>query len=137
MNENSSTAPRRSHAVRGMRILLVDDNRMYAEATKFVMEYHGGVITVAHNGEEAIALLHRQPFDVVLMDLSMPVMSGIEAVSRIRADPEIAHVRVIGTTGHLDPRAAEQCLAAGMDDVITKPFEIEALYARLASPCPQ
>lgn len=132
-NEKGRTS-RAPHPIRGMRLLLVDDNAYYTEATRFVVEHDGGIITLAHNGREAIDLLHRQPFDCVLMDVTMPVMDGIEAIRRIRADPAIAHVRVIGMTGLLDRDAAAKCLAAGMDDVIAKPFEIDALYALLAPP---
>lgn len=128
--------PRMTHPVHGMRILVVDDNDQLLQATKFLLEHHGGIIRLARNGAEAIALLRQEPFDCVLMDLTMPGMGGLEATARIRADADIARVRVIGMTGHADGRAAEQCLAAGMDDVITKPFDIDTLYTLLARPAP-
>ncbi len=134
VNNEKNTASRRAHRIRGMRILLVDDNATYLQATKFVIEHDGGIVGIARTGEEAITLLRQQPYDCVLMDVSMPGMSGIETTTRIRADRDIAPVRVIGVTGHSDARAREKCLSAGMDDVIVKPFELDALYALLAPP---
>lgn len=134
MNDNNSAPARAPHALRGMRILVTDDNDYMLQATKFMIEHHGGIISLARNGEEAIAQLRTQAFDCVLMDVSMPVMDGLEAVARIRADRAIAPVRIIGMTGHTDGHTAQACLAAGMDGVIAKPFTLEALCTLLAQP---
>lgn len=131
MNDKKSAA---AHAIRGMRILLVDDSDQYLQAMKFVLEFDGAILGIAHSGAEAIALLRQQAWDWVLMDLSMPGMSGTETIARIRADAEIPPVRVIGTTGHTDRHIKEQCLAAGMDEVLIKPFQIDTLYTLLARP---
>lgn len=115
-----------------MRILLVDDNGPYLDAARFLIETGDAIVSSASNGKEAIDLLHKERFDCVLMDIQMPVMDGIEAVRRIRADPAIAHVKVIAMTGNVENYSREKCISAGMDDFITKPFRMQDLYDKLS-----
>ncbi|MFZ1537952.1 MAG: response regulator, partial [Chromatiaceae bacterium] len=113
-------------------ILLVDDNqvnRMVAEATLIRAGYR---VRTATNGVEALEAVCDEPIGSILMDVSMPVMDGIEATRRIRAlDGHPARVPIIAMTAHALDEEAERCKAAGMDDFITKPFVRAHLLATL------
>ncbi len=121
-------------AIQGKRILVVDDNVPYLDAAKFLIEAGDAIVSSARNGKEAIDLLRQESFDCVLMDIQMPVMDGIEAIRQIRADPAIAHVRVVAMTGNVERYTREKCISAGMDDFISKPFRIQDLCDKLGEP---
>jgi CheY-like chemotaxis protein len=87
---------------------------------------------VAGNGIEAIECIERQPYDVVLMDVQMPEMDGLEASRRITARwPPGERPRIVAMTANAMQGDREECLAAGMDDYVTKPIRVEALVAAL------
>jgi CheY-like chemotaxis protein/HPt (histidine-containing phosphotransfer) domain-containing protein len=94
---------------------------------------HGHAVTVANNGKEAVHLWESQEFDVILMDVQMPDMDGMEATAVIRAQELKTghHVPIIAMTAHAMKGDREQCLAAGMDDYIAKPIRIEQLFGTL------
>jgi len=119
-------------AIRGARILLVDDNALNLDVAVHFLENAGAVVSTAANGEEALALLRETRFDCVLMDAQMPVMDGFEAVRRIRADPATATVPVIAMTANAAGEDRKRCLAAGMDDFLSKPFQYHTLMFTLA-----
>jgi len=115
------------------KILLVEDsptNQMVASA---LLAKVGCQITVVDNGQDAIAAVTAQPFDLVLMDVSMPGMDGLEATRRIRGimGPPSA-VPIIAMTAHAFAEDKAACLAAGMNDYLTKPLHREQLHAMLA-----
>jgi CheY-like chemotaxis protein len=92
---------------------------------------------VAANGIETLAALHRQPYDVVLMDVQMPEMDGLETTQRLRRDlPWVRQPRVIAMTANAMQGDREMCLAAGMDDYVSKPIRIEELVAALSKSRP-
>ncbi len=123
--------------IHGARILLIDDNAFNLQvATDFLLS-SGAVVTTGSNGKEAIDLLRQQRFDCVLMDVQMPVMDGVEAVERIRRDPAIDDVPVIAMTASALKEDKARYLAAGMDDVIIKPFKYQTLFATLAKWLPR
>lgn len=115
-----------SSKLRNCRILLVDDvemNRMVASA---VLSDYGVNITEAENGADAVRLLREQPFDLVLMDLQMPVMDGLNATFQIRNELKLT-IPVIALTASAMRRDNERCFQVGMNDYVTKPFNEEEL----------
>jgi CheY-like chemotaxis protein len=118
--------------IQGARVLLAEDNPINQEVVAALLEHAGATVCRTGNGQEALDALLRERFDCVLMDIQMPVMDGLEAVRRIRADPRIAAMPVLALTANASDADRQACLAAGMDDFITKPIRAEALYAMLA-----
>ena len=116
----------------GIRILLAEDNLFNQQVATEFLEDVGAIVCVAKNGKEAMDLLLKEHFDCVLMDIQMPVMDGFEATQLIRINPALARMPVIAMTANASNEDRARCLAAGMDDYISKPFQPDALYATLA-----
>jgi two-component system sensor kinase len=116
--------------VRRLQILLAEDGPVNQEVAVGLLKMHGHHVEIAENGKEAIAALERQPFDVVLMDLEMPEMDGLEAATAIRTKERTngGHIPIIAMTAHAVKGFRELCLEAGMDDYITKPINPEELF---------
>ncbi len=119
-------------ALRGARLLLVEDNEINQELAMDVLQGAGILARSVSNGAEALAALATQSFDGVLMDCHMPIMDGYEATRRIRADDRFAHLPIIAMTASVMSGDREQCLAAGMNDHVSKPIDIQELFAALA-----
>jgi CheY-like chemotaxis protein len=113
------------------RILLVDDERINREVILAILETVGLKADCAANGQEAVELAGSLPYDLVLMDLQMPRMDGLEATRRIRGLPINAQVPILALTGNVSTDVKHRCLAAGMNDFIAKPFSIDLLLAVL------
>ncbi len=129
----NSAAPSSEKRFPPLDILLAEDfelNRKLLEP--FLAQYHHRVISV-ENGEQALEALSRNRFDLVLMDIKMPVMDGIEATRRIRQnpDPDIASIPIIALTAHAIKGDRERFLAAGMDEYIAKPIHGDQLLIML------
>ena len=90
-----------------------------------------GFLIIANNGEEALAMLRRLPFDCVLMDVQMPVMDGFAATRQVRADAALANTPIVAMTANVGSQEVARCLAAGMDDFVTKPIRLPLLFAAL------
>ncbi len=119
----------------GMRVLLAEDNAINQQLAIELIESRGAQVTLARNGREVLDLLAAEAadqFDVVLMDLQMPVMDGYEATARVRADPRFADLPLIAMTAHAMIEERERCIAAGMNGHLSKPVEPAVLYAMLA-----
>jgi signal transduction histidine kinase/DNA-binding NarL/FixJ family response regulator len=117
----------------GRRILLADDNAVNRTIATIMLSRAGYTVETAADGREAVDLLSREDFDLVLMDVQMPVMDGVEATRRVRALPgKMAKVPIIALTAHAMEGARESYLAAGMDDYLTKPFVRDALLEIVA-----
>ena len=116
-----------------LKVLLVEDNAINQKLAVGVLSRFGHEVTVAGNGEEAIEHLAGATFDVVLMDVQMPVMDGITATKNIReGEAETgAHVPIIAMTAHAMKGDKERCLEAGMDEYIPKPIRISILREKL------
>jgi CheY-like chemotaxis protein len=118
---------------RPLDILLVEDNRINQLFAMALLEKAGHRITVAENGRQAVEAASARPYDVVLMDIQMPEMDGIEATRRIRELPSPAReVTIIALTANAMSGAEEYYRAAGMDDFVSKPIRAELLLGKLA-----
>lgn len=123
----------------GLRVLLADDDNLAREINKEILESEGAIVTEAENGAEAVAIVEASEwFDVILMDTSMPFMSGIEAIKRIRTEipqkrPDMLIPIIVFTPDGADKKVSE-CLDAGANDCITKPLIISEL-ARILIGC--
>ena len=119
--------------LRGRRVLLVEDNEFNRiVATEWLSDVAGMQVVAAVNGEQAVERVRSERFDVVLMDVQMPVMDGCQATSLLREDAALASLPIIAMTAHAMARDRERCLAAGMNDYVCKPFDSRALFAVLA-----
>jgi two-component system sensor histidine kinase/response regulator len=116
-----------------LEILLVEDNIVNQRLATRVLEREGHRVVIAGNGIEALRQLDERSFDVVLMDVQMPVMSGYECTSAIRERERSSggHVPIVAMTAHAMKGAREKCLAAGMDEYVAKPFRPEELFAAI------
>ena len=112
----------------GRRILLVEDNPLNQEVARALLRKVGLVVDVAENGARALEMLDRQCYDLALMDLSMPVMGGLEATAAIRARPAFDSLPIVAITANAFDEDRSACLAAGMNDHVAKPFNPESLY---------
>ncbi len=119
--------------MQGVRVLLVEDNKVNQTLALRLLEKQGFHVSVAPNGQVALGALAQGAFDVVLMDVQMPVMDGFEATRRIRDGEQAAGGRmpVVAMTAHALKGDRERCLAAGMDGYITKPIRGEELFAAI------
>ena len=115
------------------RILLAEDNPVNQRLAVKLLEKQGHSVRVANNGREALDTLEQETFDLVLMDIQMPVLSGLEAAAIIREREKESgeHTRIIALTANAMSGDREKCLAAGMDGYLSKPIRVEELLAVL------
>lgn len=114
-----------------VRVLLVEDNAINQQVAREFLVQAGVEVVVANNGSEALDWLERESFDLVLMDIHMPVMDGLEATRRIRANPRWQALPVLAMTAAVLQEDREACVAAGMNDCVAKPIVPEKLFAAL------
>ncbi len=121
--------------VRSLRLLLTEDNLVNQKLAMRLLEKRGHSIVIACNGRDAIEALHQQHFDVVLMDVQMPEMDGLEATQVIRAHEQNSggHVPIIAMTAHAMKGDRERCLNIGMDGYISKPLHPSELFEAVES----
>ncbi|MBI2477249.1 MAG: response regulator [Planctomycetia bacterium] len=119
--------------VRPLRILLAEDSVMNQHLAIGLLEKHGHTVVVATDGNEALAALDAQEFDLILMDVQMPEMDGLEATKAIRLRERSTgqHVPIIAMTAHAMKGDRERCLEAGMDAYVSKPVRPKALFAAM------
>ncbi len=117
--------------IQGAHILLVDDNSINQEVATEFLEEVGMIVTVASNGKECLDALQQRTYDLVLMDIQMPVMDGLEATRRIRQNGELKDLPIIAMTAHAMAGDRGKSLAAGMNEHITKPIDQTVLYQTL------
>jgi two-component system, sensor histidine kinase and response regulator len=116
---------------RKLRVLLAEDNAVNQKLASRLLEKRGHTVVVAGNGHEALKALEKEEFDLVLMDISMPEMDGLEAARAIRASEKTtgAHLPIIAMTAHAMKGDRERCLDAGMDGYVSKPVQAHELFA--------
>lgn len=120
------------------RILLVEDHAPNALVLGIFLEEFGYPHDVAENGLKAVEKFLTQSYQVILMDIEMPEMNGYEATRRIRAEEaqrDAPPTHIIGMTAHVSVDDRDQCLAAGMNDYIGKPFKPDELQSKLKNLC--
>ncbi len=117
--------------VAGARVLLIDDNDINQMIGVDLLENQGLVASVAGSAREAFAALDRDQFDLVLMDVQMPEIDGLEATRRIRSDDRFQNLPILAMTAHAMVSDRDRSLAAGMNDHLTKPINPEELYRAL------
>lgn len=110
---------------------MVDDSRVIRRVSRQILEQLGYSVHEAENGEEALARCKAAMPDVILTDWNMPVMTGLEFVSTLRATPGGAHPRVVFCTTNSGEPAIREALAGGADGYVVKPFTAQALEAQL------
>ena len=129
---NTAAPGEETMRLRGMRILLTEDNEINQQIAIELLQSVGATVKVAENGSEAVELLSDGPqpptFDVVLMDLQMPVMDGYQATAKLRSDARFATLPIIAMTAHATIEERQRCIAAGMNDHISKPIDPGNLF---------
>jgi CheY-like chemotaxis protein len=112
-------------------ILIVEDNELNRDMLSRRLERKGYQILLAVNGEKGIEVAHANVPDLILMDMSLPVVDGWEATRRLKADEALKHIPVIALTAHAMANDREKALDAGCDDYDTKPIELPRLLGKI------
>lgn len=117
----------------GVKILLAEDNRVNQMVAKSTLEKKGFNVTIVPNGQEVIEKIYQDKFDVILMDVQMPIMGGLDATRFIRnaTDPPLSDIKIIALTASAMKEDIEKCYASGMDDHLPKPFKADELMDKL------
>ena len=118
-------------ALHGLKVLLVEDDPFLVEVSKWMLKQGGMHVECAVNGEQAVAMAAGGDFAVILMDVQMPNMDGIEATRRIRALPACKNTPIVAITADAFITEKDKCLAAGMNGFLAKPVAAQQLYAEL------
>ena len=113
------------------KVLLVEDNEMNRDILSRRLSRRGYVVVFAMDGVQGIEMARSEKPDIILMDLSLPVMDGWEATRHVKADQALRHLPVIGLTAHAMSGDREKALAAGCDEYDTKPVEIDRLIEKI------
>jgi CheY-like chemotaxis protein/HPt (histidine-containing phosphotransfer) domain-containing protein len=133
-DKGSASKPAEAQALTNpLRILLAEDNKINQQYATYLLKSAGFQVTIAENGHQAVDALRAADFDVVLMDIQMPELDGIQATRQIRALPAPKNaITIIAITAHAMAGAREEYLAAGMDDYISKPFQAALVLSKLS-----
>jgi CheY-like chemotaxis protein len=118
---------------RNLRVLLVEDNAINQVVASKLLERQGHAVVVVENGREALVALDGAQFDLVLMDVQMPVMDGLEATIAIRQREAGTgrHLPIVALTANALVGDRERCLSAGMDGYVAKPFQVQSLMREI------
>lgn len=120
-----------------LAILLVEDNELNQKLMKISLTRYNYVVTIAVNGYEGVQCFKKQKFDLILMDIMMPVMDGYEATKEIRTleneNENLGRTPIIAFTANTINNDRAKCLKGGMDDILEKPFDVNKFREILAS----
>ncbi len=122
---------------KNIRILLAEDNPINQQIIIEILSDVGITVDTAPDGQEALKQITQKAYHAVLMDVQMPVLDGLEATRIIRTDPAFAEIPIIAMTAHAMKEDRQRCLESGMNDYITKPIDIDLLFATLARWIPE
>ena len=126
--------PEVRRAADSLRVLVAEDNLVNQEFAAEALRKLGHRLSVASDGEEALRMMREQIFDIVLMDVQMPKLSGLDVTRKYREiEPEALHTPIVALTAHSGLDDRERCLEAGMDAVLTKPIDLRQLHAVVRS----
>ncbi|HWK44412.1 MAG TPA: CHASE domain-containing protein [Stellaceae bacterium] len=129
-----AAAPGTTPESRPLAILVAEDNKINQQLMSLLLQHAGHSVVLVENGEQAVAAVIESDYDVVLMDVQMPVLDGIEATKRIRAlGGAKGGVSIIALTAHAMAGAKEEYLAAGVNDYVSKPLDAAELFKKLAA----
>jgi PAS domain S-box-containing protein len=117
--------------IHGARVLLVEDNEINQQVAQEILESAELIVSLANNGEEGVKAVKEKVYDVVLMDIQMPVMNGYEATGAIRSDPRFKDLPIIAMTAHAMAGDEEKSLKAGMNGHVAKPIDPDQLFSTL------
>ncbi len=134
-NEADAVARGAHSGLSGLRVLVVEDEPINREVAMEVVARAGAQVVGAADGSEALALLttaETEPFDAVLMDVQMPQLDGYETTRRLRSHGTLQHLPIIAMTANALPEDRRRCLAAGMNDYVAKPIDVDSLLHTLA-----
>ena len=126
------------NAAAGLRILVVEDNTLNQFVIRQILTRWETNLTIAPNGREAVRLLHEHDYDIVLMDLQMPELTGFEATEQIRSKGSTVRnpaIPIIALTADAFAETKRKVMESGMNDFITKPFSQEELYTKIMQLC--
>ncbi len=112
-------------------VLIAEDNPDMADILQTTLEHWGYDSIVAKNGKEAVNLAASQLPDLVLMDIMMPNMDGLEAARLIRQNPQTHSILILAVTAKILPKDIEECFQSGCNDYISKPFTLDELASRI------
>jgi CheY-like chemotaxis protein len=118
------------------KILLVEDNEMNRDMLSRRLERRGYTVVCAMDGQEGVAQARAQRPDLVLMDMSLPVLNGWEATQQLKADPATSAIPIIALTAHAMAEDEQRAREAGCDDYDTKPVELERLLGKIQKHLP-
>ncbi len=113
------------------KVLIVEDNTANMTLAVFLLKSVGHSVVSATDAEAAVAVARAEQPDLILMDIQMPGMDGLEAIQRIRADARLRTIPIIAVTALAMPGDRERCLAAGADEYLTKPVHLRTLLATI------
>jgi two-component system sensor histidine kinase/response regulator len=118
----------------GLRVFLAEDNIVNQQLTSLLLKKMGHTVTIAGNGQIALQLLAEEDFDLVAMDMQMPIMDGLEATEKIRAAEKKTgrHMAIVAMTANAFEEDRERCRRAGMDGYIAKPVTSKAIEMEIA-----
>jgi CheY-like chemotaxis protein len=119
-----------------VKLLLVEDNEMNRDMLSRRLERNGYSIVIAVDGQQAVQLAAAEKPDLILMDMSLPIMDGWEATRRVKAAAETSGIPVIALTAHAMVEDKEKAMAAGCDDFDTKPVDIQRLLGKIQALLP-
>lgn len=117
------------------RVLIAEDSSVIQNLAKKILEFQNFEITSVKNGEQVLQILDKEHFDILLLDINMPIMDGMECARRVRAlpDPEKARTPMVAITGNAKNYSTEDFKEAGFNDILIKPLNFDALVALVKS----
>lgn len=131
VTDSEAAADRLKRDFDGLRVLLVEDDPLNQEVALIMLEVFGARVVIADNGQQAVDRVEECDYQLILMDMQMPVMDGIEATRRIRQLPNGQQVPIVAMTANAFAEDRQHCIEAGMNDFVTKPVMPEILYEKI------